>query len=449
MTILNRREPLILFVGDLLAFSLALWLALTVRYGGVPSERTLSQHLIPFAFLFVLWVFVFFIAGLYEKHTLVFKGKLPALILNTQVVNSLLAVVFFYLFPLFGITPKVVLAVHLIISFVLIIAWRVVVVPRLGFRERERAILIGAGPEMKELRDEVNGNERYNLSFISSVNLEELDGIAFQEEVVEKVYSEGVSSIVIDLKHPKSVSILPVLYNLIFSNVRFLDMHKVYEEVFSRVPLSLVGYNWFLENISRSAHIGYDSLKRMMDILVGGALGICSLVFYPMVILAIKFEDGGEVFSFQKRVGQNNKIINIAKFRTMTIANDDAAWSKVENKVTKVGAFLRKSRIDELPQLWNVLKGDISLIGPRPEFERAVKEYCEKIPYYNTRHIIKPGLSGWAQLYHERHPHHGLDIEETRNKLSYDLYYIKNRSFVLDLEIALKTIRTLLSRTGV
>jgi len=127
MTILNRREPIILFVGDLFAFSLALWAALAVRYGAIPSPELLSRHIVPFAFLFSLWVFVFFIAGLYEKHTLVFKGKLPSLILNTQIANSLLAVVFFYLFPLFGITPKTVLVVHLVTSFFLVVFWRVAV----------------------------------------------------------------------------------------------------------------------------------------------------------------------------------------------------------------------------------------------------------------------------------------------------------------------------------
>jgi lipopolysaccharide/colanic/teichoic acid biosynthesis glycosyltransferase len=119
-----------------------------------------------------------------------------------------------------------------------------------------------------------------------------------------------------------------------------------------------------------------------------------------------------------------------------------------EMEITRIGAFLRTSRIDELPQLWNILKGDLSLIGPRPEIGELVKEYTAHIPYYNIRHLIKPGLSGWAQIFHENHPHHALDVEETREKLSYDLYYIKNRSFLLDVIITLKTIRILLSRTG-
>ncbi|KKT36459.1 MAG: hypothetical protein UW25_C0007G0016 [Candidatus Nomurabacteria bacterium GW2011_GWB1_44_12] len=145
MKILNRREPIILFAGDLMAFSIALWVALALRYGAIPSADLLAQHWAPFSFLFILWIFVFFVAGLYEKHTLVFKGKLPSLILNTQVANSLLAVVFFYLLPSFGITPKIVLAVYLVVSFLLIIIWRVSIVPRFGFRNRENAILIGAG----------------------------------------------------------------------------------------------------------------------------------------------------------------------------------------------------------------------------------------------------------------------------------------------------------------
>ncbi|OGZ06827.1 MAG: hypothetical protein A3D65_06725 [Candidatus Lloydbacteria bacterium RIFCSPHIGHO2_02_FULL_50_13] len=117
-----------------------------------------------------------------------------------------------------------------------------------------------------------------------------------------------------------------------------------------------------------------------------------------------------------------------------------------KDRITAVGNILRKSRIDELPQLWNVLRGDLSLIGPRPEFPGLVKIYHEQIPYYNMRHLVKPGLSGWAQVHHEKPPH---TLEETKDKLAYDLYYLKNRSLALDIKIALKTVKTLLSRTGI
>jgi exopolysaccharide biosynthesis polyprenyl glycosylphosphotransferase len=445
MRILNRREPIILFSGDLIAFSIALWVALAIRFGEIPSTDMLALHWSPFSFLFLLWTFVFFVAGLYEKHTLVFKGKLPSLILNTQVANSLLAVVFFYLLPSFGITPKIVLAVYLVVSFLLVVVWRVTIVPRFGFRHRENAILIGAGEEMQELKEEMNGNERYNLKFGSSVNLNQLDGIAFQEEVVEKVYSESVTSIVIDLKHEKADVILPSLYNLIFSNVRFLDMYKVYEEVFDRIPLSLVGYNWFLENISFSPHTMYDTLKRMMDICIASVLGVISLIFYPFVFIAIKLEDNGPAFIMQERIGAGNRIIRLWKFRSMR-GSDAGKWvTEGDDRITRVGKFLRKSRIDELPQLWNIVRGDLSLIGPRPDIVAMGKKLAEELPYYTVRNLIKPGLSGWAQIKQDVAPQ---SLDETRERLAYDLYYLKNRSFILDLTIALKTMKTLLSRTG-
>jgi lipopolysaccharide/colanic/teichoic acid biosynthesis glycosyltransferase len=186
-----------------------------------------------------------------------------------------------------------------------------------------------------------------------------------------------------------------------------------------------------------------------MDIVIAFAAGVASLIFYPFVILAIKIEDGKEIFSVQERIGKNNKPIKLLKFRTMTFANDGGKWGNDNhNQITRVGRFLRNSRIDELPQLWNVLWGDISLVGPRPEFADAVGKYEKEIPYYSVRHLVKPGLSGWAQIYGE-HAHHEADFSKTKNKLSYDLYYIKNRSLMLDLKIALKTIKALLSRSGI
>ena len=224
----------------------------------------------------------------------------------------------------------------------------------------------------------------------------------------------------------------------------------MYESLYGKVSLQFVKYSWFLENVRSKPHLLYDTLKRIMDICISFVLGIFSLIVYPFVYIALKIEDGKELFSVQERIGKNNKLIKMLKFRTMTFANDGGKWQTEgkQNKVTRVGAFLRKTRIDELPQVSNVLKGDISLIGPRPEFIDAVNKYSQQIPFYNVRHLIKPGLSGWAQIYQEDHPHHGIGMELTREKLSYDLYYVKNRSIILDLVIGLKTIKTLLLNKG-
>ena len=133
------------------------------------------------------------------------------------------------------------------------------------------------------------------------------------------------------------------------------------------------------------------------------------------------------------------------------MSRDDAGLPELKegNKVTRVGALLRRTRIDELPQLWNVLCGEMSLIGPRPELPSLVEVYEREVPHYNTRHLIKPGLSGWAQLYHKTPPKVDANPDETATKLSYDLYYLKHRSFWLDIKIALKTVKVLLSRSGV
>jgi lipopolysaccharide/colanic/teichoic acid biosynthesis glycosyltransferase len=295
----------------------------------------------------------------------------------------------------------------------------------------------------------VNLHKNYNLHFISSVDLDTVTGLDFQEEIVKRVYAEEVEVIAIDFKNEKVDPILPVLYNLIFSNVNFIDMYKIYEDVFDRIPLSLISYSWFLENISLAPKTTYDLLKRLMDIGIAAVLGVISLIAYPFIIAAIKYEGGGPIFIAQDRIGKNGARVKIFKFRTMT-SNDNGVYTngKSQNVVTKVGEFLRKTRLDELPQLWNVIHGELSLIGPRPELPSLVDEYEKEIPYYGIRHLIKPGLSGWAQLYHDNHPHHGVAVEQTKEKLSYDLYYLKNRSFILDITIALKTIKKLLSRSG-
>ena len=451
-TSVNRLEALILFVGDVIILYASLWATLFLRNARVPSPEEWSRHLSAFAILFAVWLLAFFIAGLYEKHTAIFQKRLPGIILNTQIVNSIIGILFFYFIPYFGITPKIILFIYLIVSFVLIALWRLYGFRLVIDRVRHPAILIGSGVEMKELLHEVNENPRYGLQFVSSLylgdDLSDADVLDFKRILVSRVYTEGITTIVIDTKHEKIGAILPTLYNLIFSGVRFTDMHKVYEDIFDRIPLSLVQYGWFLENISVTRKFTYEFLKRVMDILIAAPLFLLSLFLLPIVVIAIAIEDGGELFVIQERVGRNNKPIKIIKVRTMTGSDKGNEVLKSRHKVTKVGRFLRKTRIDELPQLWNVLRGDLSLIGPRPELPAMVKHYESEVPFYNIRHLITPGISGWAQIYHESHPHHGTNVEETRTKLSYDLYYIANRSFFLDLKIALKTLKTLMSRAG-
>lgn len=440
-----KREALILFIGDLMLFALALWVVLVVRFGELPSEKLLVLHLWAFTPLWVAWAVVFFIAGLYGKHTLVFKSKLFSLLLYAQLANSILAVCFFYFIRYFLITPKTVLFLYLLLSSGLIIGWRLYGVPMLGFRNRQGAILVGGGEEVRELWDEINGNPRYAIHFIAIIDPAALTAEALVRDIRRRIEQDGAAIIVADLKNEKLGALFSHFYRWIFSGVRFLDMHAFYEDIFDRVPLSLLRDRWFVENISPSAHRAYDFLKRVMDIMIAIIVGIPSLALYPFVWCAIKGEDGGPVFIMQERIGRGGAIIRTPKFRSMKV-NDGGAWLRAgDRRVTRVGHVLRKLRIDELPQLYSVIRGDLSLIGPRPDIRDLGKKLETEIPYYTIRNIIQPGLSGWAQIKQDLPPQ---SVEATKVRLSYDLYYIKNRSFALDLEIAAKTIRTLLSRSG-
>lgn len=449
MSYLSKKEAVVLFFGDLFFFVFSLWLSLYIRFAELPTWGTFEKHLLPFAILFLLWVVVYFIAGLYEKHTLILKNTLPSVIFNAQLVNSIFAILFFYSIPQFGIAPKTILFIYLSISFVLVLFWRIYGIVFFGTAERQPALLIGSGEEMKDLLMEVNGNNRYDLRFVSSVDVHNIEAINIQEDIITTVYSNNIKIIAIDFSHEKVSPLLPHLYNLIFSKVRFIDSHRIYEDIFDRIPLSLVTYSWFLENISVSPKFTYDFLKRVMDIVSSFFLGILSLPFYPFVYIAIKLDDRGKLFIRQDRMGQGNRLIKIIKFRTMSLDDSGEGDAERSKKVTSVGRFLRASRIDELPQLWNIFVGDLSLIGPRPELPNLVSLYEKEISFYNVRHLIKPGLSGWAQLYQKTPPKFSTDYGETKTKLSYDLFYIKNRSFWLDIKIALKTVKTLLSRSGV
>ncbi len=446
MNLLSKKESVLHVLGDILVLYASLWLVLCIRYWGLPTDEIWATHLVPFSLLFAIWVFVFFVSGQYEKRISFSKQDILVSVLKIQGVNSIIAVLFFYFSPVTQITPKTNLFIYLGISVVLLCLWRYTGALLAGRRNRSVS-LVGRGEEARQLcQDLAGGMSGFEVRYFLDLDCDGVD----VDKLIQNIYVDGIDFVIVDTKDDAILPILPDFYNLMFSGVQFVEMSDVYEAVYNKVPLQLVKHGWFLENVKSKPHALYDFFKRTMDMTVSFFLILASLVFYPFVYIALKLDDGKGLFSIQERVGKNNKIIKMLKFRTMTYANDGGKWQQEgkRNEVTRVGAFLRKTRIDELPQLWNVLKGDISLIGPRPEFDLAVKSYMEQIPYYNVRHLIKPGLSGWAQIYHDNHPHHGLDVDATSEKLSYDLFYLKNRSIILDAIIALKTLKTLVLSKG-
>jgi len=434
---INKKEIFVLFLGDLLFFLISLWLTLWLRYFEFPGEQLFFNHLFPFSFLFFAWIAVFFISGLYEKRILIIKRKLFANIFIVQVINSLIASLFFYFFPYFQIAPKTNLFLYLIISFFLILIWRVYIATFIGVRKKANSLIVGYKEEISDIKEAIENSCWYNLDVISFINLKKIDGLDFQRDIFNFILTENISIVIMNFDNEEIKKLLPKFYNLVFTGVKFVSVYDIYEDIFGKIPLSLIKYDWFLKNVSSSSHLLYSVLKRIMDIAISSVLLIISLIFYPFVYLLIKISDGGKIFFTQERIGQGGKKIKISKFRSMKSDGSE---------VTKIGTFLRKTSIDELPQLFGILKGDLSLVGPRPEKPDLAKIYGEQIPYYDIRHLRKPGMSGWAQINHKEAPHHNADVEKTKEKLSYDLYYIKNHSFLLDIKIALQTIKILISR---
>lgn len=201
------------------------------------------------------------------------------------------------------------------------------------------------------------------------------------------------------------------------------------------------------KSINSAISSNYLNIKRVLDVVTIIAVLPFVAVLMAMTALAIKLESSGSVFFWQKRVGMNGKTFNMMKFRSMTSDSEQHGSQFAQSndmRVTRVGKFIRKFRIDETPQLWNVIKGDMSIIGPRPEQESFVNEFNQTIPNYSLRHLVRPGITGLAQT----EQGYVADADGTVTKLKYDLYYINNLSFMTDLQITLKTIYTILTGFG-
>jgi len=445
---LGKKEAFVLVIGDLIVLFLSLWLALFLRSGKVPASGDLVLHISVFSVIFIIWIVVYSIAGLYDKLNFFSERRFSRGLFRAQLINSALAIAFFYLVPSIAITPKIVLFIYVVVSFILLFIWRTFLVTHLPLRRRQRALLIAAGEEMQQFLNEMNNNPRYGIACVAAIDLDDANPEELERDISSIIEREHVQIVIVALYHEKAQAMVSRLYTFLFSRVVFVNFHKFYEVVFSRIPLSVITHSWFIENIYPRSKWVYDLFKRFMDIVVAVLLLIVTLPFTLTAAIAIKWQDGGDIFFIQDRIGKNNKIFKNIKFRSYGVHSEIDGLAK-NSGITKVGAFLRKTRIDELAQLINVLRGDVSLIGPRPELPVLVKQYEQEVPYYSVRHLIQPGLSGWAQLYQKDPPKSSADAYRTRIKLSYDLYYIKNRSFVLDINIALKTIAALLSRNGV
>jgi len=439
----DRRETITLLIGDFLILVISLWATLVLRNLSLPSFSYFEINAVPFLPMFMLSLAVFYVAGLYEKQTRPIRRVMGIRIMGAQAATVSIAAVLFFILP-FNIAPKTILIIYLCISVVAESVWRFHRMKHeLKTEDRVPALIVGTGLAVRELYEEVRENPRYLLHFVEHV--EDSDELA---EKISLALEGGVRVVVLDISNPQIATRMPALYDRIASGVTFIDFATLYEEIFDRVPLGHLDSTRLLESFPKQRAI-YDALKRLFDVVLAST-GIVLAAPFVGTAAVILYLQNGAAFIHQDRIGKGGRTFKIIKLRSRALPYDDRGDPELQKKnhVTKFGQFLRKTRIDELPQLWNVLKGDLSLIGPRPELPDIVAVYEREIPQYRMRHLIAPGLSGWAQVRDYDAPRGPADVERTRRKLSFDLYYLKHRSFGLDLIIAVNSIRALFAFSG-
>lgn len=440
MILQHTPGRLLLFIVDCCVLFVALYTALLIRTGEAFTLGEFLAYIPPFTLVILVSVSIFYSYGLYDKPSLRLIRELSNRIFTSQILTALSAVLLFYTLPVLGIAPKTILFIYIALSSLLMIIWRKYAFSLVLRYKKHNSVLIGSGETYHLLIDELSRNPHTGITLIATIDVDSYP----MDTIGKALVNTKPNSIIIDMKDERIKPHLGALYSEFFSGCAVLDIIDVYEDVFDMVPTSLINQEWVFRCISTSRR--YDGVKRFFDVLLAIPSGILSLTVFPFIYLAIKLEDGGPIFYTHKRIGRYGKSFDVYKFRSME--NLPTNEKHEIKQVTKVGLFLRKTRLDELPQLWNVIKGDVSLVGPRPEAPSLVDEYIKTVPFYNVRHVVRPGLSGWAQIQQHIAPKFGVDVKQTEIKLAYDLYYLEHSSFILDFAIILKTFKVLLSKSG-
>jgi exopolysaccharide biosynthesis polyprenyl glycosylphosphotransferase len=450
-----KIRQFILILGDIALLYISLFLALSIRNQEIISEKVWSDHWPIFSIAFVIWLSVFYITGAYSINNV--KNDIKSIMDTARAmgVNILLAVSVFYLLPQTQLTPKTILLLSGIIYFGLLIIWRVLIYKSISSKALKRQVLvIGNGKIVKELLGILDYNPQYGFQLAAALfhdsqeyagNLPDYKDPEQLEKIIKK---HKISIIVMDQKSRTSDKLVNNLFQHLDKKLEYVSLSEFYESITKRISIESINQFWFLENLQEGKKRVYDLGKRITDILVSILGLIISILFIPIISIIIAITSGRPIFFKQARLGKNGKSFKAIKFRTMikhVEKNGPQMAVKNDSRITPVGNFLRKTRLDEIPQLINILKGEMSFVGPRPERPEFVKELEKTIPFYRQRLLVKPGLTGWDQISGE---YHSPSRQDSLKKLQYDLFYIKNRSLVLDLGIILKTIRTVLTFAG-
>lgn len=453
------ERKILLILIDLLLLILAVLIALwvwTVR-AGTAFDRAYLAEQAQWFLLIVPWLLFAVASGAYDLTVATDLARSARAILSTSLLVYLLYLLVYFFSPPNSL-PRGVVLYHGIATLVSLILWRaayIVLLRQPPFKRR--AFILGAGWAGKTIAQAVREHlsQHYELiGFVDDDPAKSGKGIGQQGSGRAPLHVLGTSRDLVGLAEAHGVSevILAITYNLSDDTFRALldcqergiqvtPMPVLYEQITGQVPVEHIGDNWYIALPLDHAGVSsfYPLIKRLLDI-VGASIGLILFgLVLPFIALAIRLDSPGPIFYRQERVGKGGKVFKVLKLRTMVADAEKegkAVWAQERDpRVTRVGWLLRATHVDEFPQFLNIIKGEMSAVGPRPERPELVAEMEKEIPFYRTRHCVKPGMAGWGLVKQG----YGASTKDALIKLQYDLYYIKHQSVWLDLAILLKT----------
>lgn len=460
LRISERR--LLLMAGDALAVIAAVLIALRV-WAYVARASFSLEFVIPQSFWFFVlagvWLLLASANDFYDLRLAASRTASLQRLLQITLQMLVVYLVVFFLSPRESL-PRLFILYYGVASFVLIFLWRFTNPALIGWAsEPRRVLIVGTDWAAQSIIDTLQSQAVRSYEIKGVIGEQEDVGrvigkipvIGTGRDLLNFILRDRIAELVVTSTRELSGLTFQGVMDAYERGVTIVPMPILYERLTGRVPIESINNNWAVVlPIGGSSPLNpYPFLKRFSDIVLAlaGLLGFVLLL--PFLALLIRLDSPGSVFYSQVRVGLNGRHFRVYKFRTMIVdaeTKTGAVFSyRGDPRVTKVGRFMRKTRLDELPQLVNILRGDMSLVGPRPERPEHVTRLQAKIPFYRTRHIVRPGLTGWAQVRYD----YGASDEDALVKLQYDLYYIRHQSLALDLTIMIRTAGKMLKMSGV
>jgi len=444
----------LLLIGDLMVIALASFLATWFRFG-LPVN-ILAVYTTSLIVTFVMYPPAIYVFDLYNTERSFCSFEMVYRSALAVILGGVLAITVFYIAP-YGPYGRGIMAIQMGLTWTFLNIWRWIY--QVYFRKavpKEPALILGAGycgrTIYRLLQSQLSPYDVKGLLDDDPLKLGEPrpTGIIGKcDDLAEIAMRVGASTAILAIPNNRSDKLIR---NVLYARLRGMDvrdMADVYEQLTGRIPVRSIGDQWllFAEGFYLLHKEYIQKLKRLVDLVASGLILFLTAPIIGLTALAIKIDSPGPIFYSQKRVGKGQKAFPIYKFRSMRHDAEagGAQWAREKDpRITRIGKLLRLTHVDEIPQIWNIFKGDMSLVGPRPERPEFVEILDKEIPYYFVRHSVKPGMTGWAQVNYR----YGASIEDTKIKLEYDLYYVKNMSIFLDFKILLRTVGVVLLGDG-